>query len=162
MISMIAAISRKDRVIGTKEGKIPWHIKQDFQYFKEKTTGHPIIMGYKTYKSLPGILPDRKHIVISEKPIETDDDIIIVDDIESAISKAQELDNEEVFIIGGGYTYQQGLKYADRLYITLVDSENEIVGDVYFPEYENLFTKTISSRHDSEGPYTLEYLVLEK
>lgn len=163
MINIITAVSRQDRVIGTKDGKIPWHIKKDFQYFKEKTTGHPIIMGRKTFESLPGILPNRHHIVVTRQDsYKAPDNVSITNTLEDAVEIAKKLDKKEIFIIGGGEIYRQGLEYADRLYITLIDSKDKIEGEITFPKYEHIFTKKVSSQRDSEGNYNIEFLVLEK
>lgn len=131
MVSLIVAKS-KNNVIGNK-GKLPWNISEDLKRFKELTTDNVVIMGRKTYESLPKKskpLPNRINIIISRDENYTVPNCLVFNDIKTAIRKAGT--NKEVFIIGGGEIYKEGLNYADKLYITEV--ENDVVGDTYFPE----------------------------
>ena len=160
-ISIISAIGKYNRVIGKEDGSIPWRISEDFKYFKKITMGHPIIMGRKTFESLPGILPGRIHIVVTRNgDYEVPDGVIVVTSLENAIDKASDLGKEEIFIIGGGQIYKESIELADRLYLTLVDTD--VDGSVFFPEYKNIFTKTISSKKSSDDNLSFEFLVLEK
>ena len=130
MVSLIVAKS-KNNVIGNK-GKLPWNISEDLKRFKELTTDNVVIMGRKTYESLPKKskpLPNRINIIISRDENYTVPNCLVFNDIKTAIRKAGT--NKEVFIIGGGEIYKEGLKYADKLYITEV--ENDVEGDTYFP-----------------------------
>src|SRR3989338_4818789 len=99
-ISLIAALGKKNRVIGS-EGKIPWHISEDFKHFKKITLGHPAIMGRKTFESLDKALPGRTNIVVTSDQEFKADDAIVVRSIPEAIAKARKIENEEIFIIGG-------------------------------------------------------------
>lgn len=131
MVSIIVAKS-KNNVIGNNN-KLPWNISEDMKRFKELTTGNVVIMGRKTYESLPEQfrpLPNRLNIVITRNPDYKPNGVMVYDDLQKAILKAGT--NKEIFIIGGGEIYKEGLKFADRLYITEVDGEFE--GDTYFPE----------------------------
>lgn len=161
-ISMIVAIADKTRAIGTADGRIPWHIKEDFQYFKEKTMGHPIIMGKNTFLSLGGrILPGRPHIVVAlDSNFQAPEGVFLTNNIPDAIAHAKTLDSEEVFIIGGGQIYASTIDLVDRLYITLV--RTDIDGPVKFPEYKHLFSKVVSSRKSRDENFEYEFLVLEK
>jgi dihydrofolate reductase len=172
-ISMISAIDRQTRTIGKEGGGLPWRIPEDFKYFKEKTMGHPIIMGRATWEEFNGKpLLGRQHIVITRQenysiPAEISDKVSIVTSIEEAIKLAQEFEkkssnqNKEVFIIGGAQIYKLTLPYADRLYLTLVDAG--IDGPTKFPEYKSAgFTKTISSRKSNDENFTYEFQILEK
>jgi dihydrofolate reductase len=147
---IIAAIAR-NRVIG-KKGKIPWHIPEDQQRFKRLTTGHPVIMGRKTYNSLDRPLPNRLNIVITSKVI---NGVKSYGSLEFALSA---LKNEpEVFVIGGGQIFAKALRLADELKLTIVDKNVE--GDTFFPFYEdyvkNNFRLVKEERH---GGYTfLDY-----
>ncbi len=162
IISAIAAMSRDTNLIGTSDGKIPWHIKEDFAYFKEKTFGHPIIMGRKTFETFKKPLPGRVHIVISRTAEKEsfDEQVIWVTSIEDALSKAREIEDEEIFIIGGGQIYELTLNYIDRLYVTYVDGNFE--GDIFFPNFIDKNFKKVSSKYSSEGEYTYEFAVFEK
>ncbi len=161
-VSLIAAISRKNRGIGMLDGKLPWHIPEDFKFFKETTTGHPIIMGRKTFETFKKLLPNRVHIVISrEERISDDENLIFVKSLGEALEVAQKIDKKEIFVIGGGQIYNLALPYADRLYLTFVDGDFN--AEVFFPDFESTgFTKIISSRKSSDENYSYEFVVLEK
>lgn len=158
MLSIIAAIG-KNRELG-KENHLLWTIPGDLPRFKQLTNGHPVIMGRKTFQSIGRPLSGRTNIVISSDESFSSDGTIVARSIEEAIILAQKSDgNGEIFVIGGGSIYSQSIQRADRLYLTLVDSEAE--ADTFFPEYSQ-FSKVISSEpHESDGlKYT--YLTLEK
>lgn len=128
-ISIIVAIA-ENYAIG-KDNKLLWHISDDLKRFKRITTGHTLIMGKKTFKSLPGgPLPDRKNIVISDDKNDKFDDCIMAYSINDALDKCD--DDKENFIIGGGTIYAQFLKYANKLYITRVYKSFD--ADTFFPE----------------------------
>lgn len=136
ILSHIAAMSR-NHVIG-KENRLPWHLPEDLKFFKKMTNGKILIMGRKTFESLPGHLPNRHHIVISRSHFIADEsDVDFVASIDEALALAERLlegRNEEVFICGGGEIYAQTLDKADRLYLTIIDQEIE--GDTTYPTFE--------------------------
>ncbi|MFT4310221.1 MAG: dihydrofolate reductase [Candidatus Woesearchaeota archaeon] len=121
---IISAVARNG-VIGYKGG-IPWHIPQDFKHFKSLTMGKTIVMGKKTFESLPGLLPDRKHVVISSTllPIPQVD---IYSSIDAFLLSAR----SEYWIIGGQGIYQAFMPLAERMHITHV--HRQVEGDTYFP-----------------------------
>ena len=127
-ISIIVATS-KNNVIGS-DGGIPWHLSADLKRFKALTTGHPIVMGRRTFESIGRPLPGRRNIVISNSvnAIEGCDVIKSVDDLLNDKS----LDGM-IFIIGGGEIYKQFLPYAKKVYLTEVETEIAD-GDTFFPE----------------------------
>lgn len=127
-ISIIVATS-KNNVIG-RDGGIPWHLSADLKRFKALTTGHPIVMGRRTFESIGRPLPGRRNIVISNSvnAIEGCDVIKSVDDLLNDKS----LDGM-IFIIGGGEIYKQFLPYAKNVYLTEVETEIAD-GDTFFPE----------------------------
>ena len=129
-ISIIVAIA-SNFAIG-KDNDLLWHISKDLKRFKELTQGHFIVMGKKTYFSLPGRpLPKRTNMIITDIEGEQIDDCLMAYSIEDAISK---MDSEnENFIIGGGSIYAQFMKHATKMYITRV--HNDFEGDVFFPEF---------------------------
>lgn len=132
MINLIAAMSR-NRVIG-RDNTLPWHLPEDLKHFKQTTKGCPMIMGRKTWESLPGLLPGRQHIIVTRNPdlyIPEGANAITVSSIEAGIEAAK-LSSQEVFIIGGANIYEQAMPLADRLIISEIDID--IVGDAYFPE----------------------------
>lgn len=128
-ISLIAAVA-KNRAIG-KGGDLIWHLPNDLKHFKEVTTGGSVLMGYKTYASLPGkkALPKRRNIILSDHLKEAPEGFEVV----SSIPKAFELlkNEPEVFVIGGGMIYEQFLPFADKLYLTRIDKKFE--ADTFFP-----------------------------
>ena len=128
MISIIVAIA-ENYAIG-KNNDLLWHIPEDLKRFKKLTTGHTVIMGKKTYESLPRKpLPNRLNIVISDNPDDHFDQCLMAYSIEDVMKKINPFD--ENFIIGGASIYSQFLPLADRLYITWIHRSFE--GDVFFP-----------------------------
>jgi dihydrofolate reductase len=158
-ISLFASIGKDSRALGYK-GDLIWRISEDLKRFKSLTMGHPIIMGRKTHESIGKALPGRLNIIITRNENYLAPDCIIVSSLEEALKKAQEVEKEEIFIIGGGEIYREAIKDADRLYLTVVDSDAP--ADTYFPEYEKDFTKIIEARGSSEGNLTYTYLTLER
>lgn len=132
-ISIIAAIS-KNHVIG-KQGGLPWHLPDDLKWFKRKTSGHPIIMGRKTYESVGKPLPNRLNIIITRQDNYKVEGATVVNDLATAIEHARKNDaSGEIFIVGGGEIYNMAMHIADRMYITIVHTTVE--GDAYFPRYD--------------------------
>lgn len=144
MFSIIACIG-KNRELGNQGGLV-FHIKEDMQFFKETTMGHPVIMGDRTFFSLPHALPGRTNYVLTRHPERLPEGVIAVNDIEAFI---KEHANEEVFVIGGGFVYNEFLPYADNLYLTEVDAEAE--ADTFFPEFDkSKYKKTIIKKGQSD------------
>lgn len=155
---MISAIAREDRAIGFKNTLL-WHIPEDFKHFKETTSGHAVIMGENTYKSIGRALPNRTNIVLSLDEHFAPEGCVVVKSIEEALDKAKEAEREEVFIIGGASIYRQFLPYADRLYLTLVEGHFE--ADTFFPEYAE-FRKEIAREKCDNGTFRFTFVTLEK
>ena len=129
MLTIIAAAA-ENNTLG-KDNDLIWHLPEDFKRFKRLTSGHSIIMGRKTFESLPGILPKRKHIVISRKENYEAKGAVVTSSLEEAIKLAYEED-ENPFIIGGGEIYGQAIKLVDFIELTRIHTEVE--GDTFFPE----------------------------
>lgn len=132
--SIIAAIG-KNRELG-KDGKLIFRLPSDLKFFKQTTMGHPVLMGRKTFESLPGLLPGRKHYVLTRNRVFAKDnpDVTTIDNLdEFAASFADSA--EEIFVIGGGMVYWEMLKFADRLYLTEVEAE-EGRADTFFPDFD--------------------------
>lgn len=156
---MIAAIG-KNRELGKNNGLL-WHIPEDAKYFKDKTTGHAIIMGRKTFESFPKMLPNRVHIIVThDKNYKVPEGCFVFDSIEKAIEFGKSIEKEELFIIGGAQIYALGMKYADKLYLTLVDAEFPDA-DAFFPEYKE-FNKVISRKKSRDNNFEYEFVELEK
>ncbi|WP_338924440.1 dihydrofolate reductase (plasmid) [Pseudomonas silesiensis] len=135
-LCLIAAVA-ENGVIGINNS-MPWHLPGDFQYFKAKTLGKPIIMGRKTWDSLGRPLPGRLNLVISRQPGLHLDGAEVFDSLQPALDRATtwaiEKGAEEVMLIGGAQLYAQALEQADRLYLTRVALNPE--GDTWFPEFK--------------------------
>jgi dihydrofolate reductase len=135
-VSIIVAVGTVNSVIGKENGDLPWDkISEDMKHFRKTTTGHPIIMGRKTWETFGSRpLPGRTSIVITRKnDYEVPEGVIVVSSLQEAIDKAFEIDHNQIFIIGGGEIYKQAIEseVADSLYITQVQGTFE--GDVKFP-----------------------------
>lgn len=132
MLSIIVAISASNNAIG-KDNSLLWHISEDLKRFKEITSNHKILMGRKTFESLPGILPNREHIILTrDKNFNVDSDkVTIINNIEDAIKYYKD-SNEEIFIIGGGEVYKEFLPFANKLYLTKVYKDFD--ADTFFPQ----------------------------
>lgn len=129
IFSLIVAIAR-NRVIG-KDNGLPWYLPSDLAYFKRMTQGKPVIMGRKTFQSIGKALPKRPNIVVTRASDFQAPDCQVVHSLNEALQAAS--DAEEVMLIGGAMLYELGLSKVDRLYLTEVHAE--IVGDVFFPEF---------------------------
>jgi len=129
-ITLIAAVG-KNRELGLNNDLI-WKIPEDLKFFKINTIDKPIVMGMNTLNSLPKLLPNRKHIVLTRKNVELDSSIMVFHNIEELLSYIELLD-EEIMIIGGASIYSQMIKYANKMLLTEILDESE--ADVYFPEF---------------------------
>jgi len=154
MISIIAAIS-DDGGIG-KNNDLLWHIPEDLKRFKRLTYGKTVIMGKRTWESLPRRpLPGRKNIVITDRPGECFNCSVTAYSIDDAINKCEK--DEEVFIIGGGSIYRQFMPLAGRLYITHV--HKIAPADIFFPEIDPKIWEPVEKEEHAEEindvpPYT--------
>ncbi len=145
MINIIVATS-ENNVIG-RGNDIPWYIPKDLEHFKKLTTGNTVIMGRKTYESLPKEyrpLPNRFNIVITRDKSYQAKGCLVVNNLEEALRKSD--NNREIFIIGGGQIYREGLKFAERIYLTKI--HKNIEGDTYFPKL-NKFWKLVDEEEKS-------------
>jgi len=157
-ITLIVAAA-ENNVIG--DGKsMPWHLPNDLKFFKEKTIGHSILMGRKTFESLTKPLVKRRNIVITRNYNYKADNIDVANSLEEAIGYCR--DEKEIFIIGGGEIYKMALPIADRIYLTRVHGTVE--GSVYFPELSaDDWEKTAAEPHkkDAKHPYDYTFEVYE-
>lgn len=146
MFSIIAAVGKNNEL--GKKGGLVFHIKEDMKFFKETTTGHTVVMGFKTWESLPKKLPNRKNIVITFEEFEGPDECVT--DLEKFI-KENESTDEEIFVIGGGSIYTQFLEHAKKLYLTEVDGEDKDA-DVFFPTFDKtLYDKKVLREGSDSG-----------
>lgn len=146
MISLIAAISENNCI--AKDGHIPWDIPADMKFFKEKTLGHTVVMGRKTWEAIPPQfqpLPNRTNIVVTKNiDYSLPEHVIKHTILSDALIHAPQ---EELFVIGGGEIYAETIAVADMLYITHV--HQTIDGDIFFPEInKNEWIETWREDHD--------------
>lgn len=130
MFSLIAAIGKNNEL--GHNNQLIFHIKEDMKFFKDTTEGHKVVMGHKTWDSLPGKLKNRENIVISRHDFDGPDKII--HDIDQFITE-HENTPEEIFIIGGGTVYYQFLPHAKHIYLTEVDASAP-EATTFFPEFD--------------------------
>ncbi len=168
MLSLIVAVA-DGNAIG-RENKLLWHISEDLKYFKKVTTGHPVIMGRKTYESIGRALPGRRNIVVSRKGCELGEvknpdttSLECAKSIEDAINIAKG-EKDEFFVIGGGEIYKQTFEAADRLYITHIYASIDDA-DTFFPqispqeweiEHEGEYL------HDDENDIDFEFIIYKR
>ena len=157
MLSIIVA-KAKNNTIG-KDNKILWKLPDDLKRFKEKTSGHTIIMGRKTFESLGGILPDRKHIILSRNPdFNIDSDCVKV--VHSLFELQEYMDDEEEhFVIGGTIIYNLLMPYCKKMYVTQLDKDFE--GDTIFPKINEEEWKELSKEkgpEDGINDFDYEYV----
>lgn len=158
MIAHVVAMST-NRVIG-KDGDLPWRISADLKHFKKLTLHKTVIMGRKTFKSLPnGALPNRNNIVITRDTTFTAPGCTIAHSIDEALEIAKSSSKEDIMIIGGAEIYKQTLHLADTLYLTMV--HREIEGDAIYPEWEPLFD-AVESVPAAEGDYEFTFMTCKK
>jgi dihydrofolate reductase len=152
-IALIVARS-ENGVIGDK-GKIPWHIREDLQRFKQLTMGHPIIMGRRTYESIGKPLPGRTNIVLTQSPnFTTPPGVLTFPNLDAALNHCRQQNEPSVFIIGGSMVYHLALPLADKLFVTEV--HQHINGDTKFPDYDRAqWTET--TRENGPGCSFVEY-----
>ena len=154
IITLIAAMA-ENRVIG-RDNTLPWNLPEDRKRFRTLTMGHPVIMGRRTWQSLPRSLVGRTVIVLSRNRDFTLSESVRAGNLEEALARAAEADgSDEVFIAGGGDLYRQALSIADRIYLTVVHLT--VTGDVIFPELpEDMFVE--ASREELPGPLAASFI----
>jgi len=130
--TIIAAIDQENAI--GKNGEIPWHYPEDLKHFRNLTKGETVIMGRKTYFSLPEDfrpLPERENIILTRGNPEVDESVKVMNSLEEAYESAE---NEKVFVAGGASVYDQTLKEADEMILTRVPGTHD--GDVFFPDWD--------------------------
>ena len=158
MVSIIVAVA-ENGVIGDKSTLL-WHISEDLKHFKAVTTGHPVIMGRKTYESLGRPLPNRTNVVITRQQVEIPG-CRVVHSLGEAVALFP--GDDEVFVIGGAQIYAQALPLADRFYLTRVFRAYE--GDTHFPEWDEAQWRLLSSESFASGanyPYPFAFETYER
>lgn len=152
-ITIIVAAGENNEI--GKDNSLIWNLPDDLKRFKKLTSGHCIIMGRKTFDSFPGLLPNRKHIVISRKPnIYFPDEVIVVSNFNDALSAA--IDDHSPFVIGGGQIYNLAIRYCDKIELTRVHKEFE--ADTFFPKInENEWKLIAEERHEKDERHKFSF-----
>ena len=161
MIIILVAVA-ENNVIG-KDNELPWYLPADLKYFKKTTLGHPVIMGRKSYESIGRPLPKRTNIVLTRDPYYLSSNILIAHNLKEALSLAEGLDSEELFVIGGAAIYEASFPWLERLYITEVHESFE--GDTFFPEWDQDEWNLISEQHhesDEKNEYDYSFKIYER
>jgi dihydrofolate reductase len=159
LISIVAALS-ENRVIGL-DNRLPWHLPADLAHFKALTLNKPIVMGRRTWESLPGMLPKRTHIVVTRDRSYRASGCILTGSPEEAVDAAG--DAPEIMVVGGAALYRDMLPLARRMYLTRVVAFVE--GDVFFPDWDPgawRETDREERRRDDRNRYDLTFCVLER
>lgn len=162
MIKSIIAAKSDNHVIG-KDNDLVWHMPADLKFFKNKTKGHWVIMGRKTFESMDGPLPNRTHIIITRQPDYRAAGCYVTDNVDDAFKIAEDQQLEEVFILGGAEIYAQTVDKADRMFITEIKSTFE--GDTFFPEIDTAYWKEVSREEhaaDDKNPYPYAFVEYRK
>lgn len=146
MIIMIAAVG-KNRELGAKN-QLLWHIREDLQFFKEMTVGHTIVMGRNTFFSLPKVLPNRKHLVLTSKNDIFPAEVVLCKTVDEILAYSG---TEDLYIIGGAQIYGTFYPHADVMYLTEIDKTYEDA-DVFFPIFDQTnWTKTVLGIYEENG-----------
>ncbi|MEK7099620.1 MAG: dihydrofolate reductase [Patescibacteria group bacterium] len=162
MISLIAVMGARTRAIG-KDNDLLWRLPEELARFKRITLGHPVIMGRKTWESIPEKfrpLPGRTNVVVTRDTSYEAVGAEVAHSLEEALTQAKsQSGSEEIFIIGGAQLYSEALSAADRLYLTLVDDDKE--GEAFFPDY-GAFMKIVEETPGEENGIRYTFLTLER
>lgn len=154
-LSIIVARARNG-VIG-KDNRLIWHLSDDLKRFKTLTMGHPIVMGRKTFESLPKVLPGRVHYVLTGNPdYKAPEGVLLFHDVKKLLAT---LPAGESFVIGGEHMYRELLPYADTLYITEIEEDFE--GDAYFPDFDPFCWK-LEESIEGEGKLSHRFCTYRK
>jgi dihydrofolate reductase len=159
MISLICATSQ-NKVIGI-DNQLPWRLSADLKRFKSLTLGHHILMGRKTFESIGRPLPGRTSVIITRQADYQADGCRVAHSLEEALALSR--NDDEIFIIGGAAIYEAALKYADRIYLTIIQQDFE--GDTYLFEIDPLLWQEVSREEfepDERNPFRYSFLILER
>jgi len=160
MTTIVVAMGEKNEI--GFDNQLLWHLPKDLKHFKELTSGHPVIMGRKTYESIGKALPNRTNIVVSRKKDWFQEGVLIVGSIKEAVKFAKKID-ENIFIIGGGNIYEQTMEITDKLEVTLV--KTQLKADTFFPKINSKIWKLseeICHEKDEKNQYDFCFQTYER
>jgi dihydrofolate reductase len=158
-LALIAAVA--DNGIIGRGNRLPWHLPADLAHFKRLTLDKPILMGRRTWESLPGLLPRRHHIVLTRDRAFRAEGCTVVHTLDEAIAAAGPVD--ALFIVGGAALYAEALPRTDRLYLTLVHAQIE--GDTQFPPWDPadwVESERVEHPADERNPFPMTFLTLDR
>jgi dihydrofolate reductase len=159
MIALVVAMA-ENRVIG-KDNQLIWHLPADLKHFKNLTTGHPIIMGRKTFEAIGKPLPNRTNIIITHQQDFKAEGCMVAHSLSEGLMMAQQMDSE-IFVIGGAEIYRQAMFLSDTIHLTEVHHTFE--GDTFFPEIDTILWEETSREHhqaDEKNPYDYSFVTLK-
>jgi len=160
-LSIMVAMS-ENGVIGRDNG-LPWRLSADLRRFKQVTTSHAVIMGRRTFDSMDGPLPGRTNIVVTRQPDWSRDGAVVAHSLDDAIREARQIEDDEIFILGGGEIYRQAIDRVDRMYVTLVHAQ--VSGDTFFPEFDRSKWRIVEEEpHDADekNDYAMTFLTYDR
>lgn len=167
MLSLIVAVAQNNAI--GRNNELLWHISEDLKYFKSTTTGHPVIMGRKTYESIGRPLPGRRNIVLTRGTLEIPPvknpqttSMEVVNSLDEVYAIAQ--GEEEFFVMGGGMLYNETFGKADFLYLTRIYAEAENA-DTFFPEVDEMEWDVVRESqllHDEENGIDFKFIVYKR
>lgn len=155
-ISLILSVGRNNEI--GKDNELIWHFHEDMKFFRETTTGNTVIMGRKTFESLPKVLPNRRNIVISSNRDLKINGAEVVHSVEEALEAAA---GERIFVIGGGKIYAEFLPLADSIYLTEI---NDVCpdADTFFPQFDKtLYSRAVLAEHEENG-ISFQHVIYKK
>lgn len=154
-LSLIAAVGKNGEL--GKNNKLPWNLKEDLDFFRKTTENNTIIMGRKTFESLPKILPNRRHVILTKKEISVPDEIKVYHDIKTLLEK-----EKNGFVIGGASIYKQLIDYVLEMYLTEIDKEYD--ADTYFPAFDkNKFEyKVLDKCYDENEKVNYQHVLYKR
>lgn len=159
MISIIVAAAQNNAI--GYQNQLLWHMPADLKYFKQKTTGHTVIMGRKTFESVGKPLPNRRNIIITRQADYTVAGATVVHTLQEALDLCDS--TEESFIVGGAQIYGEALAHTDRIYFTLI--YQEFMADTFFPPIDQTLWQLVSEdfhHADEKNPFDYNFMVYER
>lgn len=146
-LTLIAAIGSHYEL--GKDNQLIWHIPGDMKFFKEHTIHKPIVMGSKTLESLPKLLPNRKHLVLTHRNLVLPEEVVVFHNLPDLLDYV-DTTNQETMVIGGAQVYKELLPYANKMLLTKIDQTAS--ADAYFPEFDvDEWNKKVLSEHQYEN-----------
>lgn len=164
LVSAVFAVANNG-VIG-RNGDLPWHVPTDLAFFKRVTLGKPMIMGRRTFESLPGLLPNRTSIVVSSGQPELPEGVILCSSIEQALTVARTFctpDQNEIIVAGGSQIYASALPFTDRLVVTHIDAEPEgdtVLDCIDWSEWESVSAEY--PQQSAKDQYACHFVIYER